>query len=527
MEINERVKQYLAEGKTQREAIELAYNSYYKETPRMQQGGTSGSKSWDEQLERVRKEKANKPFPKLTVVDLIAEKKLRDQNIGRELPPQMVRDNTGVNINNKPELVSKVARNKTDKEIAEIRKYKIDQSIKAQKNSYTSNNWRQQLAAETNATGDKFRVSNEPNFFDDYLNPAVMIGSMASNLGQAPLQAQQQDSYMPYITSIGTPLAVGALAGIGTNSTGQFVNNLANPLAGTGDLVNNLGNKYLPNAYKLNPNAFKTNPKAYYRTLGKKGVEDAFGSGVIRPKQTSNIYSPELGKRVDVNVPAFPEGSYFNKGSLYSNKKMYNPDYIAEVVEKDNLFVNPERIVFNENIRVAPNNIPIEEANFYKKDWLKGYKQVEVSKTTQAEEMADLYRIQNKDAKTFKQQAEDGTLHRFFNNPKTLEKKANEEKYFGQWFTNDKQDLDWYLRDREFNNPEYLHLQVPKKDLDNYNIKNFDSELSRAPEREFILPQNLIDRAKKYDNINQFQQGGTQYTDNELAFIYELNNLSF
>ncbi|HPD82171.1 MAG TPA: hypothetical protein PK357_03670, partial [Candidatus Pacearchaeota archaeon] len=33
------------------------------------------------------------------------------------------------------------------------------------------------------------------------------------------------------------------VAGIGANSTGQFVNNLTNPLAGTGNLMNNLGNK--------------------------------------------------------------------------------------------------------------------------------------------------------------------------------------------------------------------------------------------------------------------------------------------
>ena len=132
----------------------------------------------------------------------------------------------------------------------------------------------------------------------------------------------------------------------------------------------------LSNAYKYNPWAFKSNPEAYYRTLGKEGIDDAFNSGVIRPKQTSNIYSPEAGKRIDVNAPAFPEGSYFNKSGLYSTNDLYNPDYIAEVVGKDELFTYPKRTVFNENIRVAPNNIPIEEANFYKKDWLQGYKEV-------------------------------------------------------------------------------------------------------------------------------------------------------
>jgi hypothetical protein len=48
---------------------------------------------------------------------------------------------------------------------------------------------------------------------------------------------------MTYITAVGMPLAVGALAGIGTQSTGQFVNNLANPLAGTGNLAKGMYNK--------------------------------------------------------------------------------------------------------------------------------------------------------------------------------------------------------------------------------------------------------------------------------------------
>ena len=134
----------------------------------------------------------------------------------------------------------------------------------------------------------------------------------------------------------------------------------------------------LQNAYKYNPWAFKPNPEAYYRTLGKEGIDDAFNSGVIRPKQSHSKYSPEVGKRINVNTPEFPEGSYFNKSGIYSNNKLYNPEYITEVVGKDELFTYPERIVFNENIRVAPKDIPIEQANFYKKDWLQGYKPVKV-----------------------------------------------------------------------------------------------------------------------------------------------------
>ena len=45
-----------------------------------------------------------------------------------------------------------------------------------------------------------------------------------------------------------------------------------NPLAGTGDLMNNLGNKYLPNAYKLNPLALKRKSEMLFyraRPVGK------------------------------------------------------------------------------------------------------------------------------------------------------------------------------------------------------------------------------------------------------------------
>ena len=142
------------------------------------------------------------------------------------------RDATTTQRNNTRSIQQLNVKNKTDKEIATEREAKIQASVEAQKTPYTKENWRRQLAVETATTGDKLRVSNEPNFFDDYINPAVMVGNMASNLGQSPLQAEQLDSILPYVTSVGTPLTVGALAGLGTQSTGQFINNLANPLAG-------------------------------------------------------------------------------------------------------------------------------------------------------------------------------------------------------------------------------------------------------------------------------------------------------
>jgi hypothetical protein len=119
-----------------------------------------------------------------------------------------------------------------DKAIVKGRKDRINKSMVAQKKSFTKDNWRQQLADETQAIGDKFRIFPEDpdSFVDEWLNPGVLLGGMASDLGSAPLRAQQEDSYMPYVTSIGVPLLTGGLEGIGAKTTGKFINNLVNPL---------------------------------------------------------------------------------------------------------------------------------------------------------------------------------------------------------------------------------------------------------------------------------------------------------
>ena len=323
-----------------------------------QKGGT-----WENQMLKVAREKAQKNLlkDKPSIQDLINDTKNRGK------AQQLIsKDNTNVKVNNRAENFSKVSRNKTDREIAEERRYKIDSSIKARESSYTKDNWRQKLAEETQATGDKFRVNLQPNFFDDYLNPAVMIGSMASNLGQAPLQAQQSDSILPYITSIGTPLAVGAMAGLGTQNTGQFVNNLANPLAGTGDLINNLGNKYLPNTYKLNPKAFKLNEENLYRQIGEQGYQDAVQTKVIRSADNKSYPNPY-----------FAEAKDFDKlGSTGSGATGTRPDFIAEMpmVKEGELLAYPDGKGFW--VAGSP-QIPLEDVNLYKKDWLQGYKKME------------------------------------------------------------------------------------------------------------------------------------------------------
>ena len=92
----------------------------------------------------------------------------------------------------------------------------------------------QELADETGAIGDKISLKNLPivgKHIPEILDVTGMFGNMASGLGRIPLNVEKGD-YGQAALSIATPLTVGALAGIGTQNTGQFVNNIVNPLAG-------------------------------------------------------------------------------------------------------------------------------------------------------------------------------------------------------------------------------------------------------------------------------------------------------
>lgn len=293
-------------------------------------------------------------------------------------------DNTSVYKTKFKGLKKLNVKNKTDKEIADERVKAREQGDKALLNQWSAEllkpkNWtRENIADSAQGLDSKFRVSDKPNFFDDYLNPANMIGGMASNLGKAPLQAQQSDSILPYVTSIGAPLAVGALAGIGAQNTGQFVNNIANPLAGTGDLVNNLGNKYLPNAYKLNSKAFKPNPEAYYRIVGQDGIEDALQSNLIRNKQSNNI-SKSNTINLSGRPTAFPS---FSKGKVSIEYANGLPNHGLIETERNMMASNMGR--HGKGTTQFPvdsdgkylNQFSLEEAKIYKKDWLQGYKEI-------------------------------------------------------------------------------------------------------------------------------------------------------
>lgn len=215
--------------------------------------------------------------------------------------------------------------------------------------------------------------------FLNMFNPLTMLYDMAAGLGEAPLTSNVSNSYMPYLTGVGVPLLTGALSGIGAKTTGQFVNNLANPLAGTGDLINNLGNKYLPNAYKYNPWAFKPNSKSYYRGLGRTGLDDAIESGVLRTANKTGNYAEDLYMTPNFNIA---KGNYSidqptYKGNPFSDdwEKILPKDsksYIAEIPKIS--LTNAKKI--GRNVIVNKGYLPLDNIKLLKQDWLKGYKEI-------------------------------------------------------------------------------------------------------------------------------------------------------
>jgi hypothetical protein len=129
---------------------------------------------------------------------------------------------------------------KKDAEELQRRKTAIETSNAARNKSFSVQN----LADESGAIGDKLRMfPNDPDsFIDEYINPGVMVGNMASGLGRVPLNIQE-GNYGQAAMSVAAPIATGALAGIGAKNAGQFANNLVNPFAGTGDLAKGVLNK--------------------------------------------------------------------------------------------------------------------------------------------------------------------------------------------------------------------------------------------------------------------------------------------
>lgn len=219
------------------------------------------------------------------------------------------------------------AKQKADAQVIADRRARINASIQARNKPFSA----QQLADETQAIGDKFRIfPNDPNsFIDEYLNPGVFIGNMASQLGRAPLDIKR-GNYGKAAMSVVTPLVLGAAEAIATpliQKAGRYITTKLNPKAinlqrqiaatsGIDDLgiYNQIGNKK-------------------YYTLG-----DGFGDIGTAEQRKSNF----INKLSDSEF-----SDYVSKLSNAERRKLYGlPAYDIDkniLNESKNLFLQLQR----------------------------------------------------------------------------------------------------------------------------------------------------------------------------------------
>ena len=126
---------------------------------------------------------------------------------------------------------------------------------------------------------------------------------------------------------------------------------------------------------------FKPNPEMGYRALGTEGFDDLVKSGVVRAKQpppnlSGNKINLSRGTNRNPNTGKL-QGSldrpYFADGFIDTR---YGDEYIVEANKKLN---NLAPIDTHLGISIPnPGTIPLENVNVYKKDWLRGYKKINI-----------------------------------------------------------------------------------------------------------------------------------------------------
>lgn len=107
-----------------------------------------------------------------------------------------------------------------------LRQKRLADAAAAEKEEMTLGNWPELLARRSQATADKLDIPFIPNVID----PAYMLGSMASGLGAVPYNVEQ-GNYGQAALGVLAPVATGALGSLGARTTGQFLNNVVNPVS--------------------------------------------------------------------------------------------------------------------------------------------------------------------------------------------------------------------------------------------------------------------------------------------------------
>lgn len=273
----------------------------------------------------------------------------------------------------------------------------------------------------------------------------------------------------------------------------------------------------LPQTYKINPFAGKLG--TYNRVVGQDAVDDILESGLVRVNEDAGVAS-DLGpfgviKRT-TPYPSFakalPQKQYANQ-VIAQGKKPYiiSTDRSMKASTLGRHGKGSTQFPIDETGKYM-SGFPASEAKIFefadKPHWLKGYKEVpkELPGSPNNSELIDLWRIQERGAKPMAELAAEGKLGAMFQNEKAIQHFKDREEHFGQWFTNDKADLNWYSKDREFIDPEIINLKVPKNEL--VNFQNYNKALSRATEREFVIPLSEQQKYLQLPGFKKYQDGG-------------------
>jgi hypothetical protein len=330
-------------------------------------------------------------------------------------------------------------------------------------------------------------ISTGSNFKNQ---PAFYSGEKMSNVTDADAMALNPLNYagLEAIPELGMNLVKGAKA-----------------LPGTIKASKESG--LLSNAYKINPYSFQKNlPKdVMFRGIGEEGLEDVLKSNMLKSPDPLNpdIYwtnrfntadnyaDPVIFKNTGkIDIDGFPQVTSKKSKKIIATYPKSEPVFSDRYTGD---FENMNTVIQKSNY------LPTDKAKFYKEHWLHGYKEVpkELPGSPNNEELVDLWRIQERDAKPMAQLAAEGKLGKHFQNEKAINHFKDREEHFGKWFTKDKNDFDFYKADREFNDPEIINLKVPRSKLEQYN--QYNKSLSRAPDREFVVPFEEQELYKKED----------------------------
>lgn len=170
------------------------------------------------------------------------------------------------------------AQQKENQRILAERKARMERSKAAKGKPLSA----QQIADESAAIGDKFRFfPDDPNSVIDALNPAVLVGDLASGLGQVPLNIQE-GNYGQAAMNVAAPLVTGAL--LGGKNAAQLANNLVNPLAGIdiGKTPSFAISNMPKTVEELANTGFKTSP--YYHLANFTNKQTEIGIALETPK---------------------------------------------------------------------------------------------------------------------------------------------------------------------------------------------------------------------------------------------------